>query len=145
MYMRVLLTVLAACKSGGSTFDEVAFVEKELATLRTALSAGDEPGVAVGCISVTTGLERMPPAVATEIAQLCGVEAPRLHLKNAIAGVRARRTSDPQLSDLSCTQLFVSDALEAIARHRSTDPELQRLVDEYAGLCPAQVTKLRGR
>ena len=137
----LLLVGLGACKST----TEQDWVSKELVKLKAALAARDETKVLVGCISVTTGLARLPRSLVDEIEPLCYVEAPRLLLGNAVRDARDRAGSHPDLGDINCMQLLASDAFETILAHPSSDPGLHELVDEYTQLCPKQVAKFRAR
>ena len=139
-----LFVSLAACKQQQDS-GEQAYVAKEVVELKAALAARDETKVVIGCISTTTGLERMPKAMVEEIERLCYVDAPRLLLENAVREATEAKAKQPELGDMNCMQLFASDAFKAIKKHPTNDPALQKLVDEYTRLCPEQVAKLRAR
>ena len=137
----------AACKRDtrkGNT-GERDYVEGEVRKLKDALAKRVETEVVVGCISTTTSLPRLPRELADEIEQLCYVDAPKLHLENAIADARKQKAGAPELGDLACMQLFAADAFKAIAARPPTDPALKALVEEYTKLCPAAVAKLRAK
>src|SRR5688572_9535949 len=115
------------------------FVAKEVVELKAALAARDESKVLVGCITTTTGLERIPKAMVEEIERLCYVDAPRLLLENAVreaTEAKAKHPDDP--AGVNCMQLLASDAFKTIKAHPTNDPALQKLVDEYTRLCPDQ-------
>ncbi|MDQ3366220.1 MAG: hypothetical protein M3680_12405 [Myxococcota bacterium] len=152
MKMRALLVVgmvgmvgMVGCEDrrDAEYSSEQAFVAKEVKALRDALARRDIPGVVVGCVVATTGLERAPAPLGDEIKQLCFVDAPRLYLEHAVADATRGHAEHPELADLHCTQLFVSDAFETLAAHPTSDPEIRKLIAAYARLCPAVVAKLR--
>lgn len=74
-----------------------------------------------GCVMVTTGLERLPSALRSEIGQLCYEDAPRVLLENAIADAK-KEQADGRLAQLgpglTCYQLFSSGPRSASRRLR---------------------------
>ena len=142
------VTVAAvACKrkEGAAGSGEQAYVEKEVASLETALAKGDESGALLGCVGANTSLKRMPAPLADKIRRLCYAEAPRLMLSKAVADVKKQQAANPDLRDLYCMQLMVSDAFEWMAKQEPVDPQAQELAAEYTRLCPVQAAKARDR
>lgn len=147
-----LATLLAGgCRERSGRDDptgEVSFVRRELEELEAGLAARDETKVAIGCLSTTPGLARLPATMKARIEQICHVEAPRLYLTSAVASVKqgmATASGDPDLAAIACMQLLVEDAMTTIAAHPSGDASLQALADEYARLCPAEAAKIRAK
>ena len=144
---RVFAAALIACAIGCKSEEQFnrEFIEKELASLDTALAAGNETRVVTSCAVLEGTSVNMPPALAERIARGCFVEAPRLILQRGIANVveNKRKHPDPELVGLNCAELFVPGALQTLAKHPTTDPALQKLADEYTRLCPAEAAKAR--
>jgi hypothetical protein len=156
MFVRTLWLLAAvtvaggACKKKAGTSAEASsaeqdYVEKGVASLETALAKGDESRVLVECISASTSVERVPAALADKLRRLCYAEAPRLLLRNAVAGVKRGLAEHPDLADIECMQLLVSDAFELMAKQNPVDPEAQKLADEFTQLCPAEARKVRSK
>jgi hypothetical protein len=146
-----LMCALAGCKkksATGETSDEAIVKEvaglqaKQIADLEAAFAAGDDVGVSVNCLG-TDRLEHMPAEAAAKLRKLCHVDAPRFLLQKAIADARKNMAEHPDLPDMRCFQLFAGDAFKILAKHPTADAATTKLVDEYAGLCPKEVAKLR--
>ncbi|HTL35131.1 MAG TPA: hypothetical protein VL326_18510 [Kofleriaceae bacterium] len=148
-YLLVSSLALVACKKKAGHDDsssEKAYIDGEIAELKTQLAARDESKAEVSCMSATVSIKRMPAATVKEIERMCYSELPRLHLELAIADVQKTRADTPALSaDMSCMQLFVGDAFKAKAHLEAPDPQLEKLAAEYEKLCPAAVAKIRAR
>jgi hypothetical protein len=141
----IAMLTFGACNKQDNTAERD-FVAKEVVELKAALAARDESKVLVGCITTTTGLERMPKTMVDEIERLCYVDAPRLLLDNAVRDAREAKAKYPDdVAGISCAQLLAGDAFATIKAHPMNDPALNKLVDEYTRLCPEQVAKFRAR
>jgi hypothetical protein len=134
-------------KERARNFDEEAFVQNEVADLRLGIAARDEGKITTGCVMVTTGLERLPSALRSEIEQLCYDDAPRVLLEKAIASAKKDQASNlAQLGrELTCYQLFAEDGLKWAAKRKTPAPALDALVSEYEHLCPEKVASYRAR
>lgn len=146
---RLALVLLAACSTPTGSGTEPAglgekdFIEKSLATLRTAIAARDESRIMVEC-AVGESAARYP-AYTAEIESLCFTKAPTILLENAIAATKAQNTKNPELADLNCRQLLAGDALKTVAKHPTNDAALAALVTTYTQLCPKEAAKAKAK
>lgn len=142
-YAIIAILAFAACRKKEDTAERD-FVSKELVELEAAVAARDESKVIVGCITTKSGLERMPKPMVEKIERLCYVDAPRLLLENAVHDAREAKAQHPDDTlGINCAQLFAGDAFATMKAHPQSDAALDKLADEYAQLCPAQVAKFR--
>lgn len=138
--MTLVVAALGACNERAS--GEQAHVEAELTKLAAAVAANREADMLVGCISVRSGRERMPPDVVARIDQLCDLDVPRRLFENAIAQAKIDLARAPrEMPSLGCMQLMVGDAYKALVRRSPPDPVLAKLAGDYARLCPEAAAK----
>jgi hypothetical protein len=145
---------IALCMACGNQKPELgseeAYVAKETADLRLAITARDQAKITVGCMSVMSSLSRgrLPAAMNTEIEQLCYDDVPRVLLEESIADAKKQQAdgSVAQLGhELTCFQLYAEDALKWAAKRTTPAPAVAALIAEYERLCPEKVASYRAR
>jgi len=117
------------------------YVAKEITSLEKALADSSESGVTVECAALRASVPRLDAPTVATIERLCDGDAAKLLLRKAIADVNARNAQYPNTRDINCMQVFAKTAFESFGRR--PDPELEKLVAEYATLCPGEAAKLR--
>ncbi|HEX5060961.1 MAG TPA: hypothetical protein VFV99_16450 [Kofleriaceae bacterium] len=133
--------VVTACTKSDEAEMERKFVVKEITALEKALADGSESGVTVECAALRASLPRLDATTVARIERLCDGEGAKLFLRKAIADVNARNAQYPNTREINCMQLFAKTAFESFGRR--PEPELEKLVTEYATLCPGEAAKIR--
>lgn len=144
--IHVLIASVAGC--GGETEPQTpsaeAFVQRELAHLKAALQRNDQGRALVSCAAAAPRGPQVPPALRSEVEQLCFEEQPKQILTAALVRMRERNQAGPQQAEVLCFDLFVPDALRTLAAHPPRDAKLLAVIEEFSMLCPDEAHRALG-